>query len=179
MYMDKYNVSQKCLDSEQSSAYLLHLQVSYIYINRLCACSPYKCCLYTKLHALNCTHVQVHLIYRRNPHGWNQGDNTVIHTLRRTRTHTHTHNTRLTQNSPCHIPLKEQSNSRLSGTNEGNVCSDYGPILAPTQQRLSRCVSHPDTKIFTWAQGSVSRFNPAHFHMRRRWQRYIFLANFP
>lgn len=31
--MDKYNVSQKCLDSEQSSAYLLHLQVSYIYMH--------------------------------------------------------------------------------------------------------------------------------------------------
>lgn len=30
--MDKYNVSQKCLDSEQSSAYLL-LQVSYIYMH--------------------------------------------------------------------------------------------------------------------------------------------------
>lgn len=39
MYTGKYNAGQKCLDSEQSSVYLLHFQVSYIYINRLCACT--------------------------------------------------------------------------------------------------------------------------------------------
>lgn len=33
MYTSKYNASQKCLDSEQSSVYLLHLQVSYIYMH--------------------------------------------------------------------------------------------------------------------------------------------------
>lgn len=51
----------KCLDSEQSSVYLLHiyryLTFICIYINRQCACYPYKCHLYTSSMHCNCTNL--------------------------------------------------------------------------------------------------------------------------
>lgn len=95
-----------------------------IYINRLCACSPYKCCLYTKLHALNCTHVQVHFIYRRNPHWTTRVELRRQHSDSHTLTRTHTQHAANAEILPAtHIPLKEQSDSCLSGTSEGNtVC---------------------------------------------------------
>lgn len=67
-----------------------------IYINRLCPCLPYKRSLYTKFHALNCTCVRAHLIYRCRPHWRRQvelrrqhgNSHSLKHASKRAHTHT-------------------------------------------------------------------------------------------